>query len=614
MLQDADPVETSIGATHQVKSKPRLQISIRWLVFASLVFASVLPIYVLYAWTEHNELQKEIAYVDENHLIIARNLATALERYANDVATVFELTSDSLRASELLDFRKTLADFDLRIVALVTPDDKVLKEVRGATNATALDLSSRQLTDLRVLAATDPGETIFSGLQTFDGTPHLFVVRSLPDDLLAVSVLAPSYLIELQQSIKFGERGHSMMVDQNGLVIAHPNAEWQASSKDAGKLSVVQQMLAGETGVATFYSPPMQADMIAGFTFVERTGWGVMVPQPMSELVARAKASEGTTFSIVLFEITLLVLLSWWLSHLISTPIRNVVATAKGVSAGDLNARVALRDTPIAISEARLLGASFNQVLSDLQSERNRLSVALDAAHEGSRAKSRFLSVMSHEIRTPMHGLMGVLELIEDGKLDEDQRQLVTIVQNAARNMASLLDSVLNYVSLEKNIKSGEEITFNPAEIAQGTVDLFMPLALQKGLSLTSSVSDRMLLGDPQMINQILLNLVGNAVKFTNEGHIHIASELRDDSKGAKRLVLSVTDSGIGIAQNLHATIFEEFSQVDSDLTRANDGTGLGLAISSRIAAFMKGKITLSSEPGKGSCFQLNIPVAVAEV
>ena len=118
-------------------------------------------------------------------------------------------------------------------------------------------------------------------------------------------------------------------------------------------------MMAGKTGVAIFYSPPMQADMISGFTFVARTGWGVMVPQPMSELEARAKASEKTALLIVLAEIAALIVISWWLSQLISTPIRNVVSAAAKVSDGDLGARVMLSEAPVVISEAQLLGTSF---------------------------------------------------------------------------------------------------------------------------------------------------------------------------------------------------------------------------------------------------------------
>jgi len=613
MLVNSKPFQAAPNALRHLQKRLGLRISLHWVIFLSLLLATVPPLVGLYKWMERSAIQKEIAYVDENHLIIALNLSAAMERYANDVASVFELASKSLQGSGNLDFNKVLDDFDLRFVALVNPANVVVKETWSTTDTITQSFLPEQLTSLRALVASDPSETHFSGLQTFNETPHFFLVRSLPEEMLAIAVLTPKYLIELQQSIMFGERGHSMMVDQNGLVIAHPNSEWQASSKDASKLSVVQQMIAGETGVATFYSPPMQADMISGFTFVARTGWGVMVPQPMSELIERAKASEATAFNIVLVEIAVLIILSWWLSRQISTPIRNVVATTKAVSAGDLSARVVVNDSTVAISEVRLLATSFNQVISDLQYDRSQLADALNAAQEGVRAKSRFLTMLSHEIRTPMHGLTGVLDLLDEGGLEDDQRQLLTVGKKAASNLVGILDSVLSFVRLEANVESSQVSAFNPAELAQSTVDLFQPLASQKGLSLTTSVSNQMLSGDPQMINHVLLNLVGNAVKFTNEGQIHISSELRNVEKGAARLVFSVSDSGIGIAKDLQDQVFDEFTQVDSELSRNYEGTGLGLAISARLAEHMKGEITLVSEPNKGSCFHLNVPVLVLE-
>ena len=613
MSGNSNTIQAVVEDSAPVQKRSRFRVSIRWMIFSSLIFASVLPLVGLYKWMERDAIQKEIAYVDENHLIIANNLSAAMDRYAKDVAAIFELTIKRLEVSEGPDFSKILDEFDLSFVTVVDESDVVVNEVRAASTTMALQLPSAHIASLRAQAAIDPTQSVFSGILQFDGAPHLFLARSLSDGNLAVAALKLHYLIELQKSIKFGILGHSMIVDQNGLVIAHPNPEWEATSKDASKLSVVQRMMAGETGVATFYSPPMQADMISGFTFVARTGWGVMVPQPMSELVARAKNSEETAFAIVLVEIAVVIVLSWWLSHLMSDPIRNVVATAGRVSGGDLAARVTLSDAPLVISEAQLLGRSFNQVISDLQADRNQLASALDAALEGERAKSRFLSVMSHEVRTPMHGLMGILELLEDGKLEDGQRHLLTVGQKAAKNMVNLLDNVLQFVRMDANAESSKVSDFNPADVARGTVELFEPMAMQKGLVLTSSVSDQMLQGDPKMIGQILKNLVGNAVKFTSEGKIHIASELREDGSGVARLILSVTDSGIGIADDFQATVFDEFIQVDSELERTHEGSGLGLAISLRLAQLMKGEITLTSEPNKGSCFELNIPVTLVD-
>lgn len=207
-------------------------------------------------------------------------------------------------------------------------------------------------------------------MRQFNRTPHLFAVLLLDNDTTIIAILAPTYLIKMQRSIKFEKLGHSMMVDQFGKIIAHPNVSWQETSKDVSKLSVVQKMISGETGVATFYSPAMNADMISGFTFVARTGWGIMVPQPMSELVARVKDNQSAAFWVVLIEIIVLTVLSWFLSRQIAAPIQNVVAAAKKASAGDLSVRVAKYRQPFVIEEVLKLGESFNQVIIDLQKDR----------------------------------------------------------------------------------------------------------------------------------------------------------------------------------------------------------------------------------------------------
>jgi len=144
------------------------------------------------------------------------------------------------------------------------------------------------ISELREIAGAAGGEVVITDLMRSKDQPVFFVVQQLDSGRFAMGALGLEYIRSVQRSIAFGERGHSMIVDVRGVVVAHPNGEWERISKNASKLSVVGKMMRGETGVATFYSPPMQADMIAGHTVVPEIGWGVMVPQPMSELVARA--------------------------------------------------------------------------------------------------------------------------------------------------------------------------------------------------------------------------------------------------------------------------------------------------------------------------------------
>lgn len=465
------------------------RIGIRWIILSCFLLISIVPILSLYKYIEDSAVRREIANVEQSHLIIAQNLSVAMERYATDVELIFEITADALDAGKTSLFDTGLTDFDMEFVVLLDGNNTpVAQASAGDTNTFGL-LAPKMLSDLRAFAEQDNGSVVFSGILPFNETPHIFVLKAFDDGMLALAPLSPRYLNKLQKSVAFGEKGHSMMVDQFGHVIAHPNAEWQASSKDASKISAVRRMMAGETGVQQFYSPPLKADMIAGFTFVPRTGWGVMVPQPVSELVNRAKEKQSTVLAFVGLIIFVAVAASWFLANLVSAPIRDVVDTANRVSAGDLDARVDLSNTVICPKEAALMGGAFNKVVADLQREQLHLTAALVAAEAGSRAKSNFISVMSHEIRTPMHGVMGVMELLNSSALNDKQRSLLAVGQKAGRNMVRLLDEVLTLARLESGAAAVNVQPFSVSALVSEIIDLFSPAATLKSVDLKSSLS-----------------------------------------------------------------------------------------------------------------------------
>lgn len=593
------------------------RIGIRWIILSCFLLISIVPILSLYKYIEDSAVRREIANVEQSHLIIAQNLSVAMERYATDVELIFEITADALDAGKTSLFDTGLTDFDMEFVVLLDGNNTpVAQASAGDTNTFGL-LAPKMLSDLRAFAEQDNGSVVFSGILPFNETPHIFVLKAFDDGMLALAPLSPRYLNKLQKSVAFGEKGHSMMVDQFGHVIAHPNAEWQASSKDASKISAVRRMMAGETGVQQFYSPPLKADMIAGFTFVPRTGWGVMVPQPVSELVNRAKEKQSTVLAFVGLIIFVAVAASWFLANLVSAPIRDVVETANRVSAGDLDARVDLSNSVICPKEAALMGGAFNKVVADLQREQLHLTAALVAAEAGSRAKSNFISVMSHEIRTPMHGVMGVMELLDSSALNDKQRSLLAVGQKAGRNMVHLLDEVLTLARLESGAAAVNVQPFSVSALVSEIVDLFGPAATLKSVDLKSSLSlagSDMLNGDAPKLKQILMNLVGNAVKFTETGEIRVEAAVVKGDGDKRILSLQVIDSGIGIAPEERAKIFNDFHQVESEYNRSFGGSGLGLSIVSRIVRLLGGEVAVSDGMRGGSCFEVKVPLQRASI
>jgi len=276
------------------------------------------------------------------------------------------------------------------------------------------------------------------------------------------------------------------------------------------------------------------------------------------------------------------------------------------------------RKIPLSLTAARLIsddGQRFGSVMafrdmSEVYEANKKLQHAKEAAEKINRLRGEFLANVSHEVRTPLNGIIGITELLLGRKLQKEDKRFVRMVQQSSARLLGLINQILDFSRIESGNLIIEHIPFRLRALLEEHIEVFRLEADRKALSFQWHVDDMVpdrLLGDPGRIVQVLLNLISNALKFTERGSIEIKVTIGDNSQEKLDLLFEVSDTGIGIPPEKHDDIFQAFVQADGSTTRKHGGSGLGLAISSQLAQSMGGRVSITSQPGKGSVFSFTV-------
>jgi signal transduction histidine kinase/CheY-like chemotaxis protein/HPt (histidine-containing phosphotransfer) domain-containing protein len=343
-----------------------------------------------------------------------------------------------------------------------------------------------------------------------------------------------------------------------------------------------------------------------------------------TEMYATLQRQGLILFGVFVVALCIALLAAAGLLRFISRPIVALVkATSEVRRSGDYSVRVPVHGS----DEIGELVVSFNDMLGQIEEYQTglenkveqrtaELAKACKEAEQAARAKAEFLANMSHEIRTPMNGVIGMLDLVDNDKLDTETRSMVETARNSADALLTVINDVLDFSKIDAGKLTLEKIDLEIRPLVEEVATLLNQQANAKGIEVTCAVHNdvpAVLLGDPTRLRQVMVNLMANAVKFTEHGEVFLGVQPREYDEAQRKLTVQilVSDTGIGMSPEAQQKLFEAFTQADSSTTRKYGGTGLGLAISKRLVNAMGGTIKVKSAEGKGTTFSLFIPFEV---
>ncbi len=459
-------------------------------------------------------------------------------------------------------------------------------------------------------------------------------------EIVGVTVLCTDLEAIVQQigRLQFGKTGYALLVNQSGIVLAHPNPEFISGKQltDLSSYPPVKNIL--ENGSAEFSFPDERG--VQWFSYGTRleNGWAILVLQEEAELFKSKKEFQKLAFFIASVAVLGVSALTWLLANRLIQPITNLTDAATTISSGQLNRRVEIKRQ----DELGILAKSFNQMASQLKSLFEELEERIDrrtaqlkqaketaekakeAAETANQAKDRFLANISHELRTPLNSILGYTKILKrDANLNPDQLHDLSIVQESGTHLLTLINDILDFSKTKAGKIELYPTNLHLPSFLDGVVGIVEMWSKEKGLELKCETENNLPTGiqaDEKRLRQILINLLSNAIKFTSKGEVILKVSAIETIKGTsdsslvqQKLCFEVSDTGVGMSPQELKKIFQPFEQV-GDAQFRSAGTGLGLSISQQLVKVMGSQLKGKSKLGQGSTFWFDAVFAVVEV
>lgn len=574
-----------------IKNYFRMNIIIASIIPMILIATILIPVVERYLVEEDNERSKLLV------LSLHENIENELKLQVIELENLYTqiYIKKYIMPDNINDTLQTVVDNSGPIISLMILDSFGTIKNANSNNKPyiGLDMSN----DPSFIEARERGKPSWSPTFYSTNTSSVTLSYTFPaaGDFIVcnLNLNRISYFVN---SLKHSDNSFIEVIDQNGKYVAHKdmhNVSEHQTARDYG--AYMEALQKGMPYVDMEYEGQR---VFSNITKLDEPEWIIAVVRPYAEIMKPVRAILQVILTGSISTVILVLIITYfrdkvWMNAFydVTNKILNKGVPAKAPAEVGHN-----------FVELDQLMAAFNTAMDKL----NRLKVEAETAN---RAKSQFLANMSHEIRTPMNGIIGMTDLVLSTDISSEQRELLDIVKLSSKNLLQIVNDILDLSKLEVSGFSLTEEDFNIKQLINDCIHIISPIASKKGLRIIQEIDEglpELLRGDPLRLNQVILNLLNNAVKFTDQGYIKIAAAPIYFSEGQARISFSVIDSGIGIAPENLPKLFRYFAQLDDSVVKKYKGTGLGLAISKGIVEKMNGTITVESKPGEGSTFRFD--------